>query len=108
VISGKKLIDLGYKPSKWFSQVINYANSNNLDTKEIISYIDSIVPKTIEPLDNPISFYKNIIADSEDEKSNLDAVTRSMNSILTIPTVVNAAIMPDACPTGQMIFLWGE
>ena len=100
MINGKTLIDLGYKPSKWFSQVINYSNSNNLDTKEIISYIDSVVPKTIEPLDNPISFYKNIIADTEDEKSNLDAVTRSMNSILTIPTVVNAAIMPDACPTG--------
>jgi RNA-splicing ligase RtcB len=101
MITGKTLIDLGYKPSKWFKDVIDYANSNNLDNNAIHRYIDSIVPKILEPHSEPISFYKNIVANNKQEQSNIDSVCAAMNSILTIPTAVNAAIMPDACPTGK-------
>jgi tRNA-splicing ligase RtcB len=100
MITGQTLIDLGYKPSKWFKNVIDYANANQLDNHGIISYIESIVPKTIEPHKNPISFHQNILADNEHEQSNVDSVVSAMNSILTVPTAINAAIMPDACPTG--------
>lgn len=100
MVTGQTLIDLGYKPSKWFKNVIDYANSNNLESDAIHRYIDSIVPKTLEPHSQPISFHKNIIADNQYEQSNIDSVCAAMNNILTIPTVVNAAIMPDACPTG--------
>jgi RNA-splicing ligase RtcB len=100
MITGKTLIDLGYKPAKWFSKVIDYANKNQLDNTAIVSYINSIIPKIIEPLSNPISFHKNIIADNDHEQKNIDSVCKAMNNILTIPTAVNAAIMPDACPTG--------
>jgi hypothetical protein len=101
MITGKTLIDLGYKPSKWFKDVIDYANSNNLDNNAIHRYIDSIVPKALEPHSEPIFFYKNIVANNKQEQSNIDSVCAAMNSILTIPTAVNAAIMPDACPTGK-------
>jgi len=100
MITGQTLIDLGYKPSKWFKNVIDYANVNQLDNNGIISYIESIVPKPLEPHKNPISFHQNILADNEHEQSNIDSVVSAMNSILTIPTAINAAIMPDACPTG--------
>ncbi len=100
MVTGKTLIDLGYKPSKWFKNVIDYANTNNLESDAIHKYIDSIVPKTLEPHSQPISFHKNIVADNQHEQSNIDSVCAAMNNILTIPTVVNAAIMPDACPTG--------
>jgi len=30
MITGKDLIDLGFKPGKWFKDVINYANQNQL------------------------------------------------------------------------------
>lgn len=100
MITGQTLINLGYKPSKWFKNVIEYANTNNLDSYGIHKYIDSIVPKTLEPHSQPISFHKNIVADNKHEQSNIDSVCAAMNNILTIPTVVNAAIMPDACPTG--------
>jgi len=100
MITGQTLIDLGYKPSKWFKNVIDYANTNNLESDAIHKYIDSIVPKTLEPYREPISFHKNIVADNQHEQSNIDSVCAAMNNILTIPTVVNAAIMPDACPTG--------
>jgi len=101
VITGKILIDLGYEPAKWFSAAISYANKNNLSTEEIRSYIESIVPKTLEPLSNPIDFHKNILAETEGDAKNIDSVISAMNEILTTPTVVDAAIMPDACPTGK-------
>jgi len=100
MVTGQTLIDLGYKPSKWFKNVIDYANTNNLESGDIHKYIDSIVPKTLEPHSQPILFHKNIIADNQYEQSNIDSVCAAMNNILTIPTAVNAAIMPDACPTG--------
>lgn len=100
MINGQTLINLGYKPSKWFKDVIGYANANQLSNDDIVSYVESIVPKTIDPHSEPISFHKNILADNEHEQLNVDSVCSAMNSILTIPTTVNAAIMPDACPTG--------
>lgn len=101
MITGKTLIDLGYEPSKWFGAAISYANENNLSTEEIRSYIESIVPKTLEPLSIPINFHQNILANNEHEQKNVDSVNEAMESFLTIPTIVNAAIMPDACPTGK-------
>jgi RNA-splicing ligase RtcB len=100
MVTGQTLIDLGYKPAKWFKDVIGYANANQLTNDAIVSYVDSMVPKTIDPYSEPISFHKNILADNEHEQLNVDAVCSAMNNILTIPTAVNAAIMPDACPTG--------
>lgn len=101
MISGQALIDLGYKPSKWFASVIQYANTNNLSTEQLHSYISSILPKAVEPLSSPIGFHKNILADNEHEQKNIDSVYEAMNSLLTIPTAVDAAVMPDACPTGK-------
>ena len=101
MITGKTLIDLGYEPSKWFSSVIQYANTNDLSIEELHNHISSVIPKVIEPLSSPIDFHKNILADNEHEQKNIDSVYEAMNSLLTIPTAVNAAVMPDACPTGK-------
>ena len=101
MINGKTLIDLGYKPSKWFSSVIQYANTNDLSIEELHNHISSVIPRVIEPLSSPINFHKNILADNEYEQKNIDSVYDAMNSLLTIPTAVNAAVMPDACPTGK-------
>ena len=101
MISGKTLIDLGYQPSKWFSSVIEYANTNDLSTEQLHNHISSILPKVVEPLSNPIDFHKNILADNEHELNNIKSVYEAMNSLLTTPTVVDAAVMPDACPTGK-------
>lgn len=101
MITGKTLIDLGYEPSKWFSSVIEYANTNNLSTEQLHNHINSILPKVVEPLSNPINFHRNILADNEYEQKNINSVYEAMNSLLTIPTAVDAAVMPDACPTGK-------
>lgn len=105
MITGKTLIELGYKPSKWFASVIDYANKNNLDNENIQKYIDeeilSKIPKQMEPLEKPISFHKNILAEDGYDQDNIIRVFSAMDNLLTVPTAVSAAVMPDACPTGQ-------
>jgi RNA-splicing ligase RtcB len=104
-ITGNTLIQLGYKPSSWFKDAITFANENNLDGEELENYLKSACPPpviTIEPFENPINFIKNIVAETEDEISNIDSVFETMNVLMKTPTVVNGAVMPDACPTGEI------
>ena len=68
MITGKKLIELGLKPSKWFKHIIEYANEHQLDAKEILAYAHQIIPKQLVPFQQPIPYHKNIKASSEDEK----------------------------------------
>lgn len=100
MITGKSLIELGLKPSKYFGDIIEYANKNNLEGSAILEYAEKIVPVTIEPYEAPHPYYKNIRAESEDEESNVQQVFETMNYLMRTPTIVNGAVMPDACPTG--------
>jgi tRNA-splicing ligase RtcB (3'-phosphate/5'-hydroxy nucleic acid ligase) len=103
-ITGKYLIDLGYKPSKWFASAIEHINENSLEGDEIVNYVDSVIanlPRFIEPFENSVAYYKNIKVETEDEKSNVDSVFETMNVLMKTPTVVNGSVMPDACPTGE-------
>ncbi len=105
MITGKDLIELGYKPSKWFKDAIVHINMYKLEGKEMVDYIESIIPIEVPMLplnQNPINFFENIIANTDDEKENLIAVKKSMDAIMKTPTVVAGAIMPDACPAGSV------
>ena len=100
MITGKTLKKLGYKPSKWFGEVIDYANEHNLKGDELVNYINSILPKIIEPFEQPLHFYKNIRAESEEELANVEQVMATMEALMKTPTLIKGAVMPDACPTG--------
>ena len=101
MITGKDLIELGLKPNKRFKEAIEYANENNLSGNDLKTYVESIQPKHIELHKEPISFFENIKAETEEENANIKQVIEAMNSIMTTPTVVNGCVMPDACPTGE-------
>lgn len=104
MITGKTLIEMGYTPEPWFGAVICHANKHNLTVAQTREFIEGTIPtrvETVEPFRSPIGFHANILAENELEQRNVDAVTAAMNGILTTPTVVDAAIMPDACPVGQ-------
>lgn len=92
---------MGYKPSKLFKSAIEYANANNLTGNDLKVYMDSIQPIHIDPYEKPLEFYKNINAENEEEKSNVEIVIRDMNSLMVTPTIIKGAVMPDACPTGE-------
>ena len=103
--TGNDLIALGFKPAKWFKDAIDHINKNNLSGDELVTYATSLVPveQPMIPLnEQPVSFYENIIADSEIEQENVDAVKNSMKLLMKTPTVVSGAIMPDACPAGPL------
>ena len=100
MITGKDLIDLGFKPNKWFKDVIEYANQNQLSGDSLKSYVESVRPKYIEPHSEPVDFYKNIRPETDEETDNVKMVLDTMQGLMKTPTLVGGAVMPDACPTG--------
>lgn len=102
MITGKELIDLGYKPSKWFEEAIDYANQNGLSGDSLERYLKSVAPVIITPFDKPVDFYKNIKAETDEEISNVKNVLDTMQVLMKTPTIVGGAVMPDACPTGAI------
>lgn len=101
MITGKTLIELGLKPSKYFKEVIQFANENKLEGEAILNYANSILPKIIPPYSKPLDYYKNIRAESQDEISNVQQVFDTMEHLMVTPTIQKGAVMPDACPTGE-------
>lgn len=101
MITGKDLIEMGYKPGKLFREAIEYANANRLTGDALRAYVDSIQPVHIEPHGEAIAFYKNIKAENEEETENVKMVIETMKSIMVTPTIVNGCVMPDACPTDE-------
>lgn len=100
MITGQDIINLGFKTNKWFREVIDYANANNLSGEHLKSYIESIRPKKVEPHTTPIPFYQNMTAENEVEAKNIQDVVNIMQELMKTPTFVSGAIMPDACPVG--------
>lgn len=101
MITGKDLIEMGYKPNKLFKEAIEYANANNLSGDALREYMDSIQPVHIEPYKEPLLFHKNIRPETEEEQVNVEMVLRDMNLLMVTPTIQAGAVMPDACPTGE-------
>lgn len=100
MITGKDIIKLGYKPGKWFKEALEFANENNLEGKELEDYLKKASPATFEPFTENKPFYINILAENEIEERNLAIVTETMTELMKTPTMVNGALMPDACPSG--------
>ena len=101
MITGKDIIGLGYQPGKWFRDALLYINQHHLTGQELIEFLDSVYPDTIEPRTNPIPFHLNIRAESEEEKENVQRVVETMKELMKTPTLEKGAVMPDACPSGE-------
>lgn len=100
-VTGKDLIELGYKPGKWFAEAIDYANRHHLSGDSLKNYLESVVPSYIQPFREPQAYFQNIRAESEEEEENVKSVLDTMDILMTTPTLVGGAVMPDACPTGE-------
>ena len=102
MIKGDKLIELGFKPNKYFKEALIHINNENLNDTEIIEYMNKLIPEQILPLEKSLFYHKNIVANTEDDYSNMESVFETMDMLMKTPTIVNGAIMPDACPTGKI------
>lgn len=100
-ITGNELIALGYRPGKWFAEALEYINENQLDQNQISEYLEQF--KSPEPIPlhaEPKDFIINIKAEHENENDNVEKVINTMKVLMKTPTLIEGAIMPDACPTG--------
>lgn len=103
MITGKYLIELGIKPSKFFKETMEFANSGDYNDEEIINFHELILPKekVYVSHEEPIFYHRNIKADSKLEQENIDSVIKQMDIVMKTPTIITGAIMPDACPVGE-------
>ena len=100
--TARNIIELGFRQGTWFKEAIQYINDNELESKEIEDYLKQFkLPDPIALHANAIHFYQNIKADNELEEKNVTDVVQTMKTLMRTPTLVNGAIMPDACPTGS-------
>jgi tRNA-splicing ligase RtcB len=100
-IDGNTIIELGFRPGKWFKDAIEHINATELSEKEMLNYLEQYrLPDPIPLKSEPATFAININAENEVEVDNVKKVIDSMNELMKTPTLVGGAIMPDACPTG--------
>lgn len=102
--NGNTLIELGFTPNKHFRSILKELNENNIAEEDVLDYVTSLMPipiPYIEPYESPIFYHENIDHTTKDEEENLLAIKRTMDVLMTTPTVITGAIMPDACPTGE-------
>ena len=102
-ITGKELIDLGFRSGKWFPEAIDYINANQLEREAMLDFLEQYrLPPMINLHTTAAKFAINIKAENELEETNVTKVVDSMKVLMRTPTTVNGAIMPDACPTGPL------
>ncbi|WP_299434278.1 RtcB family protein [uncultured Aquimarina sp.] len=100
-ITGKTLIDLGFRSGKWFPEAIEHINTHQLADEAMLAYLEQYKMPPIQELHTtPIDFKINIKAENELEEDNVTSVITSMEQLMKTPTVVDGAVMPDACPSG--------
>jgi tRNA-splicing ligase RtcB len=103
MVTGKDLIDLGYKSGKWFKEALEHINTHDLSGDDLRAYLDQVGPPPAVPLlPQPVPFHENIRAETAVEQENIDYVRLSMQQLMRTPTVVAGAVMPDACPAGPV------
>lgn len=123
-ITGKDLIDFGMEPGKVMGVTLNivrkaYKHSDLKTVGDTIKGVldapeDYLEDEVLGPIaellipteyislhDEVVEYHKNIKAESEDEKSNIASVFKTMDVLMKTPTIVGGAVMPDACPTGE-------
>ncbi len=100
-ITGNELIELGFRQGKWMKEAIEHINTNELEGEAMLDYLEQF--KSPDPIGlhtNAVEFSINIKAENEQEEDNVSKVVNSMAALMKTPTVVDGAVMPDACPAG--------
>jgi RNA-splicing ligase RtcB len=110
-MNGKDLIDMGYEPGPHFPQMLALGNSleeHEIPLNQIREALDEIYLEAMEeavkiPLKESGTFTSFIDPGrNEFEEKNVESVMATMEEVVKTPTVVDAWIMPDACPAGSI------
>jgi tRNA-splicing ligase RtcB (3'-phosphate/5'-hydroxy nucleic acid ligase) len=104
MITGETLIQWGFKPGNWFKDALTAAGAMaaaGASEDTIFEAIRKLQPAEIGMRTNHLRYAMLIDAETEAEKANIAAVAAHMDALLRVPTIRAAAVMPDACPSGQ-------
>ena len=106
-IDGTVLIDWGHTPGPGFAATLERARflaQEGHDETAIRAAIVPAPPPTRLPLQDPddVPLHVSLEAETPDETENRERVIETMRTLIRTPTVVAAAIMPDACPAGPL------
>jgi tRNA-splicing ligase RtcB len=103
-ITGKMLIEMGYEQGPWFGAALKAANSAEAAGLDVRTAIDATMPPPVIPLRAVGSkpYFLNIRAEDSTEAENIAMVEETMRELMRVPTVEAGAIMPDACPAGEI------
>lgn len=102
-ITGKTLIDWGFKPARWFKAGVEEAQklrAAGADDPAIVARLHELQPREIMLRTNSLPFGLFIEAENDLERANVDAVIGHMDVLMRTPTIKAGAVMPDACPAG--------
>ena len=76
-------------------------NTNQLQGDALLNYLEQFrLGPIIDLHKEAINFSINIEAENTLEEDNVNKVVESMNILMRTPTLIDGAIMPDACPAG--------
>lgn len=98
-LTGADIIAAGYKPGKWFKAALEEANATPHLASQIFA---SHAPAPQLPLTDGKPYHANIRPESPQEEINVAAVHNAMTALMRVPTVMQGAVMPDACPAGEI------
>lgn len=105
MITGKELVQWGFKPGKWFGNALAEAQRMEGEGRshdEIFAHLQTIQPVEMMPRTNGIPFSVFLEPESDVERDNLAAVVKAMDELMRVPTVTAGVVMPDACPAGTI------
>lgn len=108
MITGKTLIEWGFEPGPYFREAI--ANANRLEAEgysqeQIFGGVMTMVPLPVETINyrtNALPYNVFLEPENDLERANLALVNKHMDALMRVPTIVKAAVMPDACPSGSV------
>ncbi len=111
-ITGETLKEWGHIPGKDFGRALEIAQAAaaaGYELDQIKAKLEGMKPPSPPPTlplqkagDVPLTFNIEAKEGNADEAKNLEDVRETMKAVVRTPTVVSAAVMPDACPAGPM------
>lgn len=113
-ITGQDLIDWGHVPGPHFKKMLHHVHACELKgvptamiRQDLIGWLPSAPVPMPEgmPLRVPEAwpYYCNLTPEGEADAANLASVHKHMIELMRVPTLVEGAIMPDACPAGSQL-----
>lgn len=105
MVTGKTLIEWGFRPGPWFAEGIAAARAAAARGEDPRAAATALAPEAVArlPLAAPgaTPYHLNIRAENEGDAENIAAVQAHMAALVRVPTIRAGAVMPDACPAGR-------